>query len=409
MSDLEIRPLRPDEIARFVENSHYIFNRRTREQRAADFDRRVTAERNILVGVEDGEIVSQVMIYEFGIWIDGARYPTGGLANVVTVPEKTGRGYARQVLRATIAWMRNELGQCLSTLYPTVFPIYRGLGWGNADDTWHISGPPTAFRPNPSLPEDSGSRLVRRLARREDVDLIGPLYEQFARPRSGYLDRPRWYWEDTVFRLGWDNPSWLGLWYGSDGTLAGYVVYSHDRAAEWHLEVYEVVALRPEVYRAILNFLSAHNLQDRVELAVGRDVPWRTMVVNPHLIKVEAQDNHNFMVRIVDLPRVIALRPVPGSGDPAPVTIQVDDENAPWNHGVWRLQLARGQWEATRDEESASPDARANIATLSSLIVGFLTVSEAIDTGLLRATDEARPTLEALFRTAYPPTSRDYF
>src|SRR5713101_8194103 len=119
--------------------SHYAFHGRSLEQRRADFAGRVTPERDILVAFEDGEIVAQVMIYEFAIWIDGARYPTGGLANVVTPPEKARRGYATQMLRATLRWMRDELGQCLSTLYPTVYPIYRGLGWALADDTYHIS------------------------------------------------------------------------------------------------------------------------------------------------------------------------------------------------------------------------------------------------------------------------------
>src|SRR5579859_3629441 len=99
--------------------SHYAFGGRSPEQRRADFAGRVTT-RDVLIAFENGEIVSQVMIYEFSYWLAGVRYPTGGLANVVTAPEVSRRGYASHMLRATLKYMRDELGQCLCTLYPTV-------------------------------------------------------------------------------------------------------------------------------------------------------------------------------------------------------------------------------------------------------------------------------------------------
>ena len=211
-----------------------------------------------------------------------------------------------------------------------------------------------------------------------------------------------------VFRLGAANQNWVGAWYGADGELAGYLVYSLERAAEWHVEVREVVALRPEVYRDILAFLATHNLHDRIDLFTGRDVPWRSLVANPHLIKAEAHDSQNFMVRIVDLPRAIALRPAPRSSEPAELTLQVDDEHAPWNQGIWRIVNEGGAWQATR-AEIATPDAKTDISALSSLFAGFLSVTDAVDTGLLRTSEVARPVLDSLLRTTYPPTSRDHF
>jgi predicted acetyltransferase len=407
VTDLEIRPLRPDEIERFVRLSHYSFAGRPLEQRRADFAGRVTP-RDVLVAFEGDEIVSQVMIYEFTYWLGGVRYPTGGLANVVTAPEVGRRGYASQMLRATLKYMRDELGQCLCTLYPTVFPLYRGLGWALADDTQHISGPPAAFRPNPLLPTDSGARLVRRAATAADVDRLAPVYETFARERSLYLDRPRWWWEARVLRLIHEQPSWLGLWYGSDGALTGYVVYSFEAGGNTHLHVGEVVALHPAAYRGILTFLAAHNLTNELVLSDGRDVPWRTLVANPQLFQVEAQDQANFMLRIVDFRQAIARRPVTHRAELPPATLNIVDESAPWNHGAWRLAVQDGRWQATPNTESR-PDATADVSTVAGLFSGFLTVAEARDAGLLPAHDRAIPTLEALFRTKYPPTSRDHF
>ncbi len=107
MRSLQIRPLRPEETEAFARLGNYAFDGRTVEQRMSDFSRRVRAERNCLVVDEDGSIVSQLMIYELGTWIDGISYPTGGLANVATVPERARRGYATSLLRACLGWMRD--------------------------------------------------------------------------------------------------------------------------------------------------------------------------------------------------------------------------------------------------------------------------------------------------------------
>jgi predicted acetyltransferase len=408
--DLVIRSLRPHEIERFVRTSHYAFHGRSPAQRRLDFAGRVTPDRNILVAFEGDEIVAQVMIYEFGVWLDGVSYPTGGLANVVTAPEVTRRGYASQMLRATLRWMRDELGQCLSTLYPTVFPLYRGLGWALADDTQRISGPPAAFRPAAGLPSEPGARLVRRIARPEDEDLLAPVYECFARERAGYLDRPRWWWEPRVLRFTQDEPSWVGLWYGANGDLGGYVVYWFNGPHSQQLVVHEAIALRPEAYHDLLRFLAAHNLASEIALTAGRDVPWRSLVANPHQLRVHVDDVENFMLRIVDFPAAISRRAAAAHADAASgsLHLKIVDESAPWNQGTWRLSIDGGRWKAQPDPD-ARPNASADISTIAALFGGFLTVDDATSTGLLQVDDRARPTLEALFRTRFPPASFDHF
>lgn len=414
MGDLEIRPLRPDEIDRFVTLSYYAFSGRTPDERSEDFVRRVNADRNVLVAVEDGEIVSQVMIYEFGVWVDGVRYPCGGLANVATVPEKARRGYANRLLRASLAWMRSELGVTISTLYPTVFPLYNGLGWALAEDAYLFAGPPEAFRPSALLPEDRGGRIERRQAWIDDVELLEPVYEAFARPRSGYMDRPRWYWEDNVLRLRRSTPPrWLALWYGSDGRLAGYLLYvlagrPLGNPPEAELDVYELIALRPEGYHALLTFLASHHLWRKIVMDGGRDVPWRSLVANPHLLDGQVMSSRHFLLRIVDVQKAISSRSASPPSAVGDVALQVRDEAAPWNDGVWLIGWRDGRWTCEK-KPGRAPDASVDVATLSALFCGFLDVRQAIDVGVLRATDDARSTLSALLTTTYPPRSGDHF
>lgn len=413
MSELEIRPLHADEIQRFAEISYYAFAGRMPDERASDFGRRVVPERNVLVAIEDGAIVSQVLMYDLGVWIDGVRFPSAGLANVATVPERARRGYARHLLKRALAWMHETMGVALATLYPTVHPLYSGLGWALAEEGLRYAGPSDAFRPSPSLPIDRGGRIVRRPASINDADLLEPIYRSFAMPRSGYLDRPRWYWEDMVLRVRGTQPRWLGLWYSSDGQLSGYVLYTLNGPvlsprSESELRVYELVSNRAEGFRDLLGFLSAHHLWQRVDLKAGRDVPWPALVANPHQLEVSAPLRQHFMLRLIDVQKAICLKRAVSAGPCEDLALRVRDDACPWNDGTWLIGLRNGRWtcEAAPDRE---PAATVDIATLSTLFTGFLTTRQAVDVGTLRATDAALSTLSLLFSTIYPPHSPDSF
>lgn len=413
MSELTIRPLRPEETRQFAELSYYAFAGRTPDEREADFGRRAVPERQALVAVEDGQIVSQVLIYDFGIWLAGVRYRSGGLANVATVPERARRGHASAVLRRALAWMRDDLGMTLSILYPTVYPLYRTLGWIQAGHSRRLTGPPSAFRPAAQLPMDPNGRIVRRLAQLTDVDLLEPLYRRFAEPRSGYLDRPRWYWEDYVLRTQrGTQPRWLALWYGADQQLAGYLIYSFQTPASGapvdpQLEIYELIALRPTAYQALLSFVSSHHLWKKVLLRGGLDVAWETMVDNPHQLDVQAPPGAQPMARILDVPRAIAARPAGGSSG-GELLLQVRDEAAPWNGGTWHIRAGRGFW-LCEPANGVAADATLDISTLTGLFVGALTPRQAIDNGGLQADRRVLSVLDDLFALPYPPQLNDYF
>jgi predicted acetyltransferase len=307
--------------------------------------------------------------------------------------------------------MRNEMGLCLSTLYPTIYPLYQELGWTLAEDAHRYIGAPTAFCPSSLLPVDPGGRLVQRAVSSDDVELLEPVYRQFARPRSGYLDRPRWYWEDHVLRhQRASQPRWVTLWYGADNALSAYVLYTLNYDPdERQLRVYELVSIRPEGYQALLTFLSSHHLWDKVVIEDGHDVPWKLLVANPHSLDVKTPiTNNHFLLRIVDLQQAIA-RTVPPSELQAPdIALRVCDRVAPWNDGIWTISQRNGQWSCDQCS-SREPDAAVDISVVAPLVAGSLSVQHAMDTGLLQASTDAKRTLSSLFAQEYRPHSKDHF
>lgn len=411
MAELEIRPIRPEEVDAQFQINNYAFGGRLPQESDQEVLEWLKPGRNLLGGFEDGQLVSTVDILEFSTWIEGARFPTGGLAGVATVPERTGRGYARQTLRQTIAWMRDELGMCLSTLYPTVPPLYNSLGWTIADSLIRWSGAPEAFLPSRRLPRDSGEQITRRAARVEDGALLEPVYRAFAQPRSGYVDRPDWIWKNLLRGRPNQPPRWLATWSGSDGVLAGYLLYTMEGGQDRSLRVHDFIALRPEAYHGLLSFLAAHHLWPKIVIPLGQDVPLPSLVENYRRLTEEVPLGGHFMLRILDLPSAIQRRAVLGETNCPDLVAEVSDADAPWNAGTWLIGQRDGsdgrRWIC--EQTDRPPQARLDIRTVADLFGGYLQPHQAREFGLLSATPNALPTLQALFHTTYPPTSLDHF
>jgi predicted acetyltransferase len=413
VSAITIRPLRPPEVGAFVALDGYAFAGQVPDEPWPSWawDQDLDPERHVLVLTEDDEIRSQVLIHPLHAWIEGVRYAMGGLAGVATAPEHARRGFAARVVTASLAWMREELGCTDSLLYPTMLPLYAGLGWAHVQDAVHLEGPPVAFAPSPLLPRDPKGRIVRRYADLSDVPLLDALYRAFAVPRSCYLERPPADWAKRALRVDRNGRRpFLAVWSAGDGTPAGYLTYRLRDEPARSLRVMELIATRPEAFQGLLAFIATHHLWEKVELGGGRDVPWVSLVANPHLLQASVPYSHQFMFRIVDLPATLSALPAPAA---LPVVaVQVQDGAAPWNDGIWEIgptETAGGMFWSCQPSHTPVASASTDIATLSALHAGYLTVRQAFDAGRLRATSEALPTLEGLLRRSYPPHAEDHF
>src|SRR6185295_7989952 len=98
------------------------------------------------------------------------------------------------------------------------------------------------------LAQDSGGHTVHRPATLEEMAVLAPLYQEFVQPRSGYLDRPRWHWEERLRPPHRSNePRWLVLWYGSDDRPGAYALYTLNYTLQERLiHIDELIAPRPE-------------------------------------------------------------------------------------------------------------------------------------------------------------------
>ncbi len=403
---LAIRTLRDDELEAYLRLDAYAFGYELTPEQVTRY-RAHTRPEWMLAAFQDGRLVSHLLAYPWRMAINGARVALAGVADVAAWPEDRRAGHTGALLRAALAWMR-ERGLVLAMLYPTFYALYRRFGWALAAERRRYAASATAFAPAAFAAPAVGhaERLAGDLAA-----ALGPLYDRWLASANGALERDEghWRWRTLYSRAG---PPHAVLWRGPDGEPSGYLLHrgpqrgpGREAAPDQELDVLELVALTPEGYRGLLTYLARHDLVRHLRWFGPPDDPLRALVADPAAVHVEAQPS--FMLRLVDVPRALAARGyLPGP--PARLTLQVRDEAAPWNEGLWTLTVADGTARVTRT--AAEPDLSLDVATLAALYNGFLSPEQACLAGLARAADHAAlDAARRLFAVTAPPFCPDYF
>ena len=109
---------------------------------------------------------------------------------------------------------------------------------------------------------------------------------------------------------------------------------------------------------------------------------------------------NGFMLRIVHAPAALAARLYP-AGARVEFILNVDDLQLPANEGPWRVRIVDGAALVEAAEPGApGPTIRTDIATLSQLYAGLLSVEHAATLGRLHGDDAVCSVLTAAFAAA---------
>ena len=405
---VEIRPVNRDELDRFHFLVSYAFSS-DRAPEARERMKHVEAMGEDYALFEDGEMLACLRLFSMRMLIHGASIPLSGVSHVACLPEHRRRGYVGRLLRHALGVMR-EHGQPLSSLWTPHPSLYRRYGWMVASEAYFYRFNPKEIAPADASPP-AGS--PRRLSEEQWPTMAG-VYNQFAAPRNGYLDRDEHWWKQTVFRRIYDekrNLNDVAVW-EDGGEARGYVVYRSEREHRpdgfdvTKLMAEELIAPGGDAYKGLLRYLLSHDLADEVVLWARADEPLPLAVDEPGRIKMEHW--HGFMLRIVDIERAIAARPPAAAAPEGAFTIHIADAAAPWNQGAWRIECAGGRLSAARADGAAGLSTDA--AAFAAMYNGFLRPSDAVRSGLAQAGDpEAVATADRILAVDSPPHPADFF
>jgi predicted acetyltransferase len=321
---------------------------------------------------EADRLLSVYMLYDYRMRLRRSIVPMGGIGLLCSRLDVRGRGAVRQMLRGALGTMRTA-GHAVSVLDPFDPSFYRKYGWELFEQRQRIEMTPGLL----DVPDDPEIE-------HEVVDLPTPddasraFYNDYARTHYTLVQRGDAEWSART-RIGSWRPTTAArgvVRVSRGGEVVGLIGYDlTGRMGDWHptLTVNLLAAGDEPARREMLRYLRrlSHQVKTlRFDLPIGEPL-WPYLADRP--MKQEIADK--YAIRIVDMERLDGLAV---AADDLTIAIDVVDEQAPWNAGVWRWTIEN---ETLRVERADQADLRCGIGPLSSILSGFTDFAEMIAVG----------------------------
>jgi predicted acetyltransferase len=336
--------------------------------------------------------------------INGHGLSFGGVGPVVTLPQHRRKGYVGALLRRALADMRDR-GQVLAGLHTPHPALYRRYGWEIASERRVYTFAPKDI----SLLADPKTRGRTRMLRPDDWPQADRVYRLHSAKRNGPLHRGEVWWKEAIFGGGQPQAGDVALWETDEGEPEGYIVYHQKRGYDEFMPQFwirELVAVSTDAYINLIHYVLRHDLPSQITFSAPPYDPFMSLVQDNRRVKIEHE--YDMMLRICDVEGALRMRSIAHAGHDVSLTLGIEDDAAPWNSGVFRLELAGNAVNVERTEAAA--DMRVSATTLAPLFNGYLSPRDAVLTGLATVLDEhALAAAEELFATLYQPYCSDGF
>ena len=345
---------------------------------------------------EADRLLAVYMLYDFRMRLRSSIAPMGGIGLLCSRLDVRGRGAVRRMLGGALDTMRTA-GCAVSVLDPFDPSFYRKYGWEQFEQCQRVELAPSLL----DIPDDPELD-------HEVVDLSTPddasrsFYNDYARTHYTLVQRGDAEWSERT-RIGTWNPTTAarGVVRVSRGSeVVGLIGYDlTGRMDDWHPTfTVNLLAARDEpARREMLRYLRrlSHQIKTlRFELPVGETL-WPYLADRP----AKQEIRNRFAIRIVQMEQLDGLAI---EADDLAIAIDVVDEQAPWNAGIWRWMVEDGTLRVDRDDRA---DLRCGIGSLSSVLSGHTDFAEMIAVG--RA--QALPTYEGQDLPRATTFLADYF
>jgi predicted acetyltransferase len=379
----EIRTLTDDDIPRAVAISGYAFNAPDHWNNDARLDRALKARRAdwYLGTFENSAMTSMMTMLPVEMFLNGAAIPFGAVSPVATAPEHRRKGHAGQMLRHSLAVMRDR-GQVLSGLTTPHPALYRRYGWEIAADRRNYSFSPKDLH----LTSPAKQRGSFEMLSLTDWQSLNEVHSVYAERHNGPFRRTEQEWRFNTLEIPWQPISDIALWRNDAGHPEGYALYNqpHSGQHEGDVVVLELVATSADAYKNLATFLATHDMANKIVLRGAPDDALQLLFSDTE--RLEVGSHYTVMLRVCDFEGAMRLRPAARDDETCEVTMRVEDADAPWNAGLWHVGVAEGRSWAERSSREAELTVESRM--LGPLYNGYMKPSTAASVGLIEASDE---------------------
>ncbi len=358
-----------------------------------------------LCAFEDDQLATAYAAWPFTMRMNGAAMKVAGVTTVSTHPTFRRRGNLRAIMETDFR-RRHEQGEPLAALYASLAAIYQRYGYAIVTTHHSYTVEPRCLQF--SRPAEISGQL--RESSPAELPTLIDVYRRFREQRTAYLHRGAAMWQVSALGPPAEGETLSVVLYEEHGAPQGYVVYvtgqgpADGNRPSQRLHVRDLCWLNPAAYRACWEHLGRFDLVREIAWPnVPADDPLPHLLLEPRMLHAGSRDG--ILARIIDLDRAFAGRGYQHAGR---LTFAATDAICPWNEGTWTLETDGTETQVNRG--GVSPAFTAPIDTLSMLLFGQLSASEAWRMGRLECSDAAGlADADRLLSTTYRPFCADHF
>jgi predicted acetyltransferase len=341
----------------------------------------------------ENQLAAKMAILKLKAWLNGEQYAIGGIAGIATWPEFRRHGIVKKLLIHALQTMKKD-GQTLSFLHPFEFPFYRKFGWETYTDFKKYEIPKELI-----MNQFTSSGQMKRTT---DWRLLDEIYHVYAQQFNGTLVRDEEWWNQRILK----KKATAAIFYNESGKARGYIYY---KVKNNEMNVEELVFLDETARKGLWKFIADHDsMIDKVVLKAPSDDQLAYSLANP---RIKQEIVPYFMARIVDVVAFLEKFPITVGLEKQKLELQIKDEYAPWNNGVFSVKWSSSGKAKVKqiesDELKKSKDINAvlvcNIGTLTAMFIGYQRPAFLQSIGRLQASYATIELLEQLIpkKTTY--------
>lgn len=330
-------------------------------------------ERADILGCYDGgNLVSQFAVYPLKMNIYGEAVAIGFITSVSTYPEYSGKGIMSRLMKKSLIRMK-EKRQSLALLYPYSIPLYRKFGWEI------ISNKISYVIKDSQIPAKAKAPGHVRRVDWENKDFMN-LHAQFAQQTHGCLYRNFLAWEE-YWRWTVDDTV-VAIYYSAEDKPLGYMVYL---LRDDIMYIKEMIYLNREAQKGLWEYIYAHD-------SMIDQVRGNTYYNEPIAFDLDDGDIKEtirpyIMGRIVDAAAFFSQYRCDPMEKQVCIAFEVTDLLLDWNNRTFNVLFHDGRCRLT--QQKADCHVAMNIATLTTLLMGYKTAAQLYRMERIRGDEQA--------------------
>ncbi|URN96014.1 MAG: GNAT family N-acetyltransferase [Candidatus Pristimantibacillus lignocellulolyticus] len=364
MSDIILRKLIVSDFEQSVNLASYSFQYPLSPEQIEERRDRFDSDLEDRYGVfEEDELCAQASLLHLNIHVGGKLMKMGGVAGVCTAPEQRRNGYVATIIEKLLQEMRSN-GETISMLHPFSFAFYRKYGWETYIEykryemnSEHLTS---------ILRKERLRERIGKVSRVNNYDELLPVYECYAAKFNGMLQRDLDWWKK---RIATRKTGFKAIYRSDEGKAEGYVLYNIINNV---MTIHELVAVTANAENELWYFIAQHDsMLEVVKWTAPSDDTFTFRIDNPRL---KQEIVPYFMARIVDFESFISLYPFVTADHSDTFTIEITDEYATWNAGVFKLHIETdgvAHVERLIEAEDIESDLKIDIGALTATLLNY--------------------------------------